>query len=301
MQTSELAALLAALMWTFSAMLWGNIKRSALVLNMGKNCLGVLLVLAHWLVMASVTGSFHFSTSAEAWGWISLSSVVGIVIGDTLYFRSLQILGARRSFIIACFSPLFATILGYQFLDEQLAWTVILGISLTMAGIIVVVTERGGEVEAPGLIPGKYIAGVACGIGGAFCQALGGMFSSLGLENCSPLESTVIRLLTGAVLTSTLVLSQSKHRNAFVSLFRSQDVKKMLLATILGTWIGIWMCQVAYSGDNLAIAQTLLSTCPLFAIPVVWIVHGHKSTWLALVSTFVALIGIWLTVSQQLN
>lgn len=298
MQTSELAALASALLWTFSAMLWGDIKLSALALNTCKNCLGLLFLVLHWLVLASVTGSFHFTTSAMAWGWLSLSAVAGLAIGDTLYFRSLQILGARRSFIVACFSPLFATLLGYQFLDQQLSWTVMLGISLTMAGIIAVVADRRGHAEAPGLVPGTFVAGLACGFVGAFCQAVGGLFSSLGLQTCTPLEATVMRLLTAAVITSTLLLAQSKHRSAFQSLFRAQDTKKIIAATMLGTWLGIWMCQVAYSGDNLAIAQTLLSTCPLFAIPVVWFVHGHKATWVMLLSTLVALLGIWLTVAN---
>ncbi len=298
MQTGELAALLAAMLWTFSAMLWGDIRLSALAMNTCKNCLGLLFLLLHWLVAASIAGSFHFTTSISAWGWISLSGLAGLVIGDTLYFRSLQILGARRSFIVACVSPLFATILGYQFLNQQLGWTVVLGISLTMTGIIAVVADRRGHAEAPGLVPGKFVAGVACGIGGAFCQAVGGLFSSLGLQDCNPLEATVIRLLIAAVLTLTMFLSQSKLRTTFTALFRAEDLKKLLAATTLGTWLGIWMCQVAYGGDNLAIAQTLLSTCPLFAIPVVWIVHGHKATWLALFSTLIALIGIWLTVSS---
>jgi drug/metabolite transporter (DMT)-like permease len=298
MQTSEVAALCSALLWTFSAMLWGDIKLSALTLNTCKNCVGFLFLVVHWLVFATVTGNFQFTTSVAAWGWVGLSGVAGLVIGDTLYFRSLQILGARRSFIIACFSPLFAALLGYQFLDQQLGWTVMLGISLTMAGIIAVVADKRGDVEAPGLVPGKFIAGVACGIGGAFCQAVGGLFSSRGLQHCDPLEATVIRLLIAAIITSAVLLSQSKHRTAFLSLFRSNDLKKLLLATTLGTWLGIWMCQVAYSGDNLAIAQTLLSTCPLFAIPVVWIFHGHRATWQALASTIIALVGIWLTVKN---
>jgi drug/metabolite transporter (DMT)-like permease len=298
MQTSELAALVAALLWTFSAMLWGDIKLSALALNACKNCLGLLFLLLHWSVMATSMGNFDFTTSIPAWGWIGLSGIAGLVIGDTLYFRSLQILGARRSFIVACFSPLFATLLGYQFLDQQLGWTVILGISLTMAGIIAVVSDRRGHTEAPGLVPGTFSAGLLCGIGGAFCQAAGGLFSSLGMQTCTPLEATVIRLLIAAVITSMILLAQSKHRKSFQSLFRAQDAKKLLAATALGTWLGIWMCQIAYNGDNLAIAQTLLSTCPLFAIPVVWIIHGHKATWLAIFSTLVALLGIWLTVKS---
>jgi len=296
MQTSELAALTSALLWTFSAMLWGDIRMSALALNTFKNCLGLLFISLHWLVLATLAGNFEFSASYTAWGWLSLSATAGLAIGDTLYFRSLQILGARRSFIIACLSPLFATLLGYQFLDQQLNWSVMLGISLTMAGIIAVISDRRSDVEAPGLVPGKFAVGLACGVGGAICQAVGGLFSTLGLQTCNPLEATIMRLLFAALITLTLFLSQAKHRNAFASLFRSQDTKKLIVATILGTWLGVWMCQVAYSGDNLAIAQTLLATCPLFAIPVVWFVHGHKATSLTLVSTVIALLGIWLTV-----
>ena len=298
MQTGELAALTAALMWTFSALLWGDIKLPVIAMNAFKNMLGSVCMLVHWIVVASVSGSFHFTTSVSAWGWISLSAIAGLVIGDAFFFRSLQIIGPRRSLVLACFSPLFATLLGYLFLDQLLGWPVMLGIVLTMTGVLVVVMDRRGHAEAPGLLPGNYATGLALGIIGALCQAVGGMFSSLGMQDCTPLEATVIRLLIATAITSTLFLSQAKHRIAFRASFRAEDVKKFLAATVLGTWLGIWLSQIAYNGDDLAVAQTLLSTCPLFAIPFVWIIKGHRATWLALVSTVVALVGIWLTVSS---
>ncbi len=277
-------------------MLWGRLKLSALTLNQFKNVFGCVLIGGHLLVAGLMAGTLTFTTSSTAWGWLTLSGLIGIVVGDTFYFRSLQILGPRRALIVACFSPLFAVALGGQYLGELPSASVSAGILLTMISVIAVVSDRKANAESPGLMPGSLTAGVLFGIGGAFCQAIGGLFSTLGMTECSPLEATLIRLLAAAIITSMWMFIRTRKQNQFLHGFTKANLRFLIPATAIGTWLGIWLSQVAYQGGNLAVIQTLLSTCPLFAIPVIWLADGHKVSRQAIIGTAFALLGIWLTV-----
>ena len=297
MNQGEFAALFAALLWTFSSMLWGKINLPAFTLNACKNCIGCVLIVGHLIVSSLIFGGGEFTTSLSSWGWLGASGLIGIVVGDTLYFRSLQILGPRRALIVACFSPLFATVLGYLFLEERIGPVVFSGILLTMAGVIAVVSDRRADVESPGLMPGNFGAGIACGVTGAVCQAVGGLFSKQGMQDCGALEATMIRLLIAGIATVAFLMVRKKDRASLSKLFQWTYLQFLLPATAMGTWLGIWFSQKAYKFGDLAVAQTLLSTCPLFAIPVVWFFYGHKASRFAIAGTTVALFGIWLTVS----
>jgi len=299
MDIGEGAALMAAFLWTCSSMIWGLIKLPAFTLNACKNCIGVALVGAHLVIASFVFDFVQISAGWEAWGWLTLSGLVGIVVGDTLYFRSLQILGPRRAMVMACLAPFFAALLGVLLLQQMMGYLVIMGVALTMAGVIVVVMDRKAKQEEPGLMPGKMQAGIACGVLSAACQATGGFFSTQGMVDCNPLEASAIRLLAAAVATTLWTLCRQKYRQAFRDTVKLEHFRYLIPATALGTWLGIWFCQMAYKNDDLAIAQTLLATCPLFAIPVMWILYRHRVTRVAFAGTVVAIFGIWLTVKYD--
>ena len=296
----EVAALTAAILWTFSSMLWGAVKIPAFTLNACKNMIGCVLILLHLGCVWLLYGSVQLTTDPLEWTWLSLSGLVGIVLGDTLYFRCLQILGARRALLLSCASPLFATILGFQFLDQRIGLVVLSGILLTVFGVATVVSDRRADVEAPGLLPGTFRVGIACGLLGAVCQAVGGVFSTLGMKgDCGALEATFIRLVIAAIATVVLLMIQKESRKTLASTFQFEKLKIVIPAAAIGTWLGIWLSQISYKYSDLAVAQTLMSTCPLFAIPLVWIFFGHKATRIAIIGTVVALVGIWLTVQKE--
>ena len=300
MEFGQIAALSAALLWTFSSMLWGQVKISAFTLNACKNVIGCLFIMLHLSCIYLIFGSVSFATNPVDWGWLTLSGLVGIVIGDTLYFRCLQILGPRRALLIACASPLFAAGLQFFVLKQSMGWIVLGGVLLTVLGVGTVVSDRKADAEAPGLLPGKFGAGIAFGLGGAVCQAVGGMFSTKGLErDCGALEATMIRLLIACAATALVLLARKETRKSLVKTFKPQYMKIIVPATAIGTWLGIWCSQLSYKGVDLAVSQTLMSTCPLFAIPVVWFVFGHKASRTAIAGTIVALVGIWMTVQKD--
>ena len=304
MGIGELAALSAALLWTFSTLLWGKIDLSAMGLNLCKNAIGTVMLIGHLTALVIFLDRPSLLLAPQvSWFWLSLSGLIGIVVGDTVYFRSLQIMGARRALIMATTGPIFAAILGWMILNEALGILAITGIALTVAGVLFVVIDRKAKHEVPGIMPGRLRDGILLGLAGAVCQSVGGVFSKLGMVDssgqqiCDAVEATFIRLFVASVATIGYVMLRKQIGELFHRARQWKELRMIVPATAIGTWLGIWLSQLAYQHSDVAIAQTLLATCPLFAIPIVWLVDGHRITLIGVVGTIVALIGIYLTVN----
>ena len=299
MGIGEWAALTAALFWTISSLFWARINLSALTLNVGKNIVASLLIGVHLLVLATFTGETSFNVSIPTWGWMGISGLVGIVLGDTFYFRSIQILGPRLAMMVATTAPILSALLGWLVLSENLGWLSVLGILIVVSGVGVVVADRAANKEKPNLIPGTHSAGIMLGILGAICQAVGGALSKIGMENCDALMATFIRLFVAAIITTSFVVLQNRFRRLAKDILQWKVIKILIPATVFGTWMGIWFSQIAFKeSSHIAVAQTLMATCPLFAIPVVYILDGHRTSKIAIIGTVVAILGIFLVVNQ---
>lgn len=305
MGIGEVAALSAAFLWTCSSLLWSRIHLSALTLNLFKNWIGVLLALIPILSAFLIHGESAQVAPLQSWIWLGLSGFIGIVAGDTFFFRSLQIIGPRLALMVATLAPLFSVVFSGLMLREYLGLISLSGVLLTIVGVFLVISERNVQSESPGLRPGRFRHGILLGIGAAGCQALGGVLSKMGMlspdgsERCSASDATLIRLLVSALACAIAFGFTRDWKSNIRQGFMPRMLKLLVPATALGTWLGIWLSQVAFQKSNVAIAQTLLATCPLFAILVLWFSQGKKATRTSIVGTAIALVGIYYAVRSS--
>lgn len=295
-ELGETAALTAAFLWSVSSMLWRKVELPASAMNLGKNLLGLALMLMHLGITTIVTQQPAFTASPNSIGLLILSGLVGVAIGDTLFLRSLQILGPRIALMMATTSPVFSVVLGMVFLRERLLVIDFMGILLTVAGLVVVLTDKAAAKEAPKIFPGTLATGVWCGVTGAFCQSVGGVLSRAGSQDCSGLEAAIYRVSVGAIVITLYYLSRKELANSVRQILRTQTIRLLIPATTIGTWMGIWLCQIAYKHSDVAIAQTLLSTCPLFAVPIIWIYDRQRLSIRGLLGTVIAVVGVAIVV-----
>lgn len=304
MGTGELAALAAAACWATASLLYGKTKLSALGMNLGKNVLASAILFVQLLVLAayrlqdaSLSTAGVFCADATSWMWLGLSAVIGIVFGDTFYFRSLQILGPRKALILSTTAPVFAAGFGFLFLGEVLNVVIVTGVLMTTGGVGFVVADRKSANESPGLFPGSTAVGVMAALGAAVCQALGGVCSKIGMEGCDSVEAAFIRLFTAAVIVLLIVWYTNRLKDVADRLADKKLLKTFVPAAVLGTWLGIWFCQISYKFTTVSIATTLLATTPLFVVPLVRIFNGHQITVRAVVGTLIAVGGIVLVIN----
>lgn len=108
------------------------------------------------------------------------------------------------------------------------------------------------------------------------------------------LQSTILRLAHAILL---LALWSLVRRQPVVSLSAFVQSPRlalwMLTATLLGTVFAMWLQQVAIDLTAVGIVQTLLSTSPVFILPIVAL-QGEGVSLRAVVGALVAMVGIGL-------
>ena len=116
----EFAALAAALCWAVSARLFQMLGKSftPLALNFWKGMLSAGLLLA-----VSVVFLPPVEASGAVWGWLLLSGVIGIGLGDTFFFQALNKIGDAQSILIAeTLAPVLTALLAMAWIGEWLSW-----------------------------------------------------------------------------------------------------------------------------------------------------------------------------------
>ena len=144
----EVFAVLAAFVWACAVVLFrrSGEEISPLPLNLFKNSVALPLFLLTLLVLGKPF--VPQGLSADDWWLLLGSGALGIGIGDTLFFTSLNRLGAGRQAIVdCCYSP-FMILCAFLYLDEPVHMSLVLGV-LLVAGAVVVGTAqpntRGGS------------------------------------------------------------------------------------------------------------------------------------------------------------
>lgn len=194
----ELAALGGALMWALTSVFFTFAGRAvgSAVVNRVRLVMGlVMLGLTHLVLMGELV---PLGAAPERWFWLSLSGVIGLVIGDALLFQAFVLIGARLSMLLMAMVPVISTLVAWFALGEHLRMIELLAIVITVAGIAWVVLERGAPQQVR--LDKNYLRGVLVGLGGACGQALGLVFSKQGLRGDFPVLSGVLIRMLVAVL-----------------------------------------------------------------------------------------------------
>ncbi|WP_008311137.1 DMT family transporter [Leptolyngbya sp. PCC 6406] len=291
----ETAALTAAALWAIATVLFGRLGKtlSPLVLNLVKGGIAIAFI-SLTLVLRSGTAPQLPGASVL---WLVLSGAIGIGLGDTAYFSAVNHLGPRRALLMECLAPPLSAVLALVFLKETLSAIAWVGIFLTLLGVSWVISEGVPAAGAGvGLSPRR---GIVWGALAALGQASGAVMSRAALANTAvdPLWSSLLRLGAGVGVLLFLLLGRGQGRAPFQGLRSPQIWPVLILTAFLGTYLAIWLQQVAFKYASTGIAQSLTATSPLFVLPIAALL-GERVTGRAVLGVLVALAGIWLLVSN---
>ena len=125
-------------------------------------------------------------------------------------------------------------------------------------------------------------------------QAIGLVTARVGLEGEFPaLSALAIRLLGGAASLWLITILQGKARATVEGLREDpKATKQILLATVIGPFIGVYFSLVAIQFTSIGIASTLMSLPPIFLLPISYVVFKEAITWRSTLGTVVALVGV---------
>ena len=126
----------------FGLFVWADAwTRSPLALNAFKCALGSSLFGLVVLIF------YRRPMPGRAVLWLAFSSLLGIVIADTLWLAALQILGARRMIAIDALKPFVAAFMGWLLLGDVVPWLGYLGVVICALGVYLLNVESAAKEE----------------------------------------------------------------------------------------------------------------------------------------------------------
>jgi drug/metabolite transporter (DMT)-like permease len=285
----ELSALLTAVLWSFTSIAFSHAaeKIGSVQLNMNR-----LLLAALFLLSTIVVFNISYSLSSKQVVCLAASGIIGLVIGDSFLFKAYRQIGARLSILLMSFAPGLSALMGYLFLSEGFSFLGIIGMIVTLLGVIIVVSEKNKTPET------KYkmnAIGFFNGFMGAVGQAGGLVFAKLAFDqgDINGFVATFIRIFSSILLFLPLLLIFRRYNNPFKTYKNnSRALVSTLGGTICGPYLGITFSMIAVANTSVGIAATLMSTMPVLMLPLVKYFYKDKLTWQAVIGAFITVAGV---------
>ncbi|MFA5511042.1 MAG: DMT family transporter [Candidatus Kapaibacterium sp.] len=286
--TGELAALAAAIFWAGISIVFTTVafRIGVVQLNIDR-----MMLAAFFLLITIFIFSIDFSVNLNQIIFLTISGLVGLVLGDSFLFKSFQEIGPRLTMLIYSINPAIAAILAYFFLNERMELMGIIGILVTLTGIGVVVLEKPNadnrfKITKIGLIYGLL---------GATGQAVGLIFAKGAYEygDIHSLTATFYRIASAAIIMLPIGIILKKYKNPFKLYAREiKTFRLVILGSIMGPYLGISLSFVALTNTQIGIAATLMSTVPVIVLPLSWYFYKEKLSFISIFGAFVTVAGI---------
>ncbi len=294
----EIAALTTSFCWAFTSIFFTEAGRliGAMKVNSIRLLFAVVIYSAILLISTGHIWPEHMND--QQFYILALSGLIGLVVGDGFGFKALVMIGPRLTTLLWATAPIMVTLIAWIFLDETLNALDITGITLTLAGVAWVVSERKYDNGQPGQTqdPRILLRGIMYGLLAALGQGTSLVLSKQGMlysgGTIDPLPASFVRMFCAMVLIWTFAGMRGKM---LATLKGMRNSKAMILATggsLFGPFLGVWLSLVAVARIEVGIASTLTCLTPLFIIPVVRFYYKEKVSLRALLGVLVAMTGV---------
>jgi len=262
----EIAALGTASCWMVSALSFeaAGKRIGSLSLNM------IRLVIAFGLlaIYAAIVRGQPFPTDAtpHAWLWLSISGLVGFVLGDYTLFRAIIEIGPRLASLMMSTVPLWVALIGWALLGETMQPRELLGMALVVGGIGWAISDRPAQADRDP----PTVRGVALALVGAMGQAGGLVLSKYGMKDYDAFAATHIRVLAGIVGFAILISALRWWPRIRDSLQDRVAMGYAGLGAVFGPFLGVALSLIAVqTARNSGVAAALMATTPILLIPAV--------------------------------
>lgn len=223
-----------------------------------------------WAVVA-FNGGWH-SFSAQAWGIMGLSGLVGIFVGDTALFSAMNRLGPRRAGVLFATHAAFSAALGFVWLGERMNLQAFLGAVLTLGGVMlaIVLGRHKDETHAWEADRGHVGVGVALALVAALCQALGSLIAKpVMAQQVDPVMASAVRVTVATCAHFVLLASGFQAARA-----HTPPTLRVLLQTGLNGFVamgvGMTLVLLALEKGDVGMVAILSSVSPILVLPLLW-------------------------------
>jgi drug/metabolite transporter (DMT)-like permease len=293
--TGEIAAVLTAVFWTITSLSFESAAKK--VGSLQVNLIRMVLAFLFYCVINYFKKGMLLPLNAgvERWIWLSLSGLVGFVIGDLLLFQSYVIIGARIAMLIMALSPPITAFVSWIMLGEVLSLMNWMGMLVTLAGISIVVLKREENEDSSKsrkITVGYSIKGILLAFGGAIGQGIGLVLSKKGMGNYDAFAASHIRVITGMIGFAIIFLITRQYGKVWSAVQNKPAMERIALGSAFGPFLGVWFSLLALKHTQAGIAATLISIVPVLIIPPAVFLFHEKINWKEILGAIITVAGV---------
>lgn len=240
-----------------------------------------------------VEGSaFPTSLSAQTYGLLFVSGAIGFFLTDLFLFQAYVLLGNRETMVIMTLSPIVTAIFSNFLFAESLNPRQILGISVTILGIILMVV-MGSRLKISDEEQKTRLKGFLFAMLASVLQSVSYLFARYALNETGPISSNLLRTVGG--LVAFILYNVVYKRNAkkqFQSFKNKKFFALLAIAAIVGPVIGMSSQMKAFTLAPIGIVTTLTQVTPILLIPFdIFIMHKRLSLS-DMAGTLLSIVGV---------
>lgn len=325
MYKGEIISLVVAVSWTICAMFAevASKRIGSLPFNMLRMMFSIVFLSG---IMWWWTGAvLPVGADGDTWLWLSLSGLVGYVLGDFCLFNSYILIGSRYGQLLMTLAPPAAALFGWALLGQQMSWLAIVGMLITMVGIGMVLLKTSSQLETSEKEPlaishqplaslkeRTYTRGILFGIGAAMGQGIGLVLSAKGLLHYEeiiggsdimfrnggtvslvlPFMATFMRAVTGLIGFSIWTSAKGEMGKLKEGLCNLRTMLFALGAVITGPVVGVSLSLMATLYTSTGIAQTIMATTPVMILLPTFLFFHQKVTWREVAGAVISVCGV---------
>lgn len=255
----EFFALATAMTWASAVILFkkSGEKVHPIGLNQFKNILAILLLIP---TMLALSRPFFPHVSITDYLVLLASGALGIGVADTLFFHSLNILGAGRSSIVDCLYSPFIIGLSVLWLGESLDVMQGLGAVLIISAVLAIT----GEKDIRSIDRLHLLLGVLWGAVSMAMMAVGVVLAKPVLDRDELLWVTLVRLVGGVAVLFVFLMFHPQRRAIVHSVTSAGHRAYTITGSFIGGYLSmiIWLAGMKYT--QASIAAVLNQTSNIF-------------------------------------
>ena len=289
--TGEFYSLSCALIWAAAVIMFrkGGEQVPPVALNFFKDA----VALALFLVTLPLLGRSLAPPECGWREWVTLlvSGALGIGIADTLFFASLNRLGAVGSAVVdSLYSP-FVVLVAFLYLGEPLRLPVLLGAGLMVSAIIVGTSQAGpvaaAPPDAPAAVPApaahparrEAVLGVALGLAAMALMAIGIVIAKPVLNRTDAWWAATVRVIGGTAFLAVQALFP-RNRAAVAACFRPSRVWRYTVpGAVIGAYFAMVIWVLGFKHTAAGVAGVLNQTSSIFVLILAALFLRERVTW----------------------
>lgn len=286
----EFAGLATAVCWTITAMSFQVASRR--IGSVSVNLIRLVFAFIFYVAYSKIFLNQWLPLDApvKAWIYLSISGLIGFVIGDFFLFKSYEFISSKISMLIMTLAPPVAAVLGWFMMGETFSFMNTVGMLLVIGGVSMVIMKR--DVEN-GVKKSRYpLKGLVFAFLGAVGQGVGAVFSKIGMGDYDPFAASQIRVITGIVGFAIMITLMRRWKGVSSGLSDKKASKALVLGSFFGPFLGVSLGMVAFKFTSVGIASTLMATVPVFILIPSHLLLKEKLTVNEVVGAVFAVAGI---------